>query len=316
MCDQAPACAGNLQPPTITVEMTELTTEMSLLTTNELLSRVAARVAEGDAGVRVLAHALAPRRPGESERITRFRAALAARPALATRLLRALRRAGMDSVEQYRDRHPLLADTPTLAQPTRPTAVCDNPRLRIRVASITVNEDYDDVSDDIVYCVITTEAETVSELHLLPPTIELDEGQTHNYGTTAGIIWGAENQLTPPGGNMHVTYDCFESDQADGFNQLVEAAAEIAGNVDGVPIPGLDGWIVPGDVLSSLLMNLIALDTDDYLLNAQQTIDKALLLELTQGRYWNLRRSDEGTFWAWDWTLRLEAWGCTDDGTL
>jgi len=45
-------------------------------------------------------------------------------------------------------------------------------------------------------------------------------------------------------------------------------------------------------------------------------IDKGLLLTLTQGRYWNVRRAEEGAFWAWDWSLRLEAWGCTDDGTL
>lgn len=316
MCDQAPACDGNLQPPAITEEMPELTTEMALLTTNEILSRVAARVAGGDAGVRLLAHALAVPRSDEPDRVTRFRAALAEHPALATRLRHALGRAGMGSVEQYRDHFPLIVEHLPLSQPTRPTAVCDNPRLRIRVASITVNEDYDDVADDVVYCIITTEAETTAELHLLPPTKELDEGDTHNYGTTAGIIWGADNQLAPPGGNMHVTYDCFESDAADGFNQLVKAAAEMVGNVDGIPIPGLDGWVVPGDVLSSLLMSLLALDGDDYLLNAQQVIDKSLLLELTQGRYWNLRRADSGALWAWDWTLRLEAWGCTDDGTL
>lgn len=316
MCDQAPSCAGNLQPPTITEEMPELMSEMTLLTTNDLLSRVAAQIAAGDAGVRLLAHALAPRRSGEPERISRLRAALTERPELTTRIRRALTRAGMVSVEQYRDRHPLLVGPPTLAQPTRPTAVCDDPRLRIRVASITVNEDYDDVTDDIVYCVITTAAETAAELHLIPPTNELDEGDTHHYSPMAGIIWGADNKLAPPGGNMHITYDCFESDQSDGFNQLVKTAAELVGNVDGIPIPGLEGWVVPGDVLSSLLMSLLALDTDDYLLNAQQVIDKTLLLELTQGRYWNLRRADSGTFWAWDWTLRLEAWGCTDDGTL
>lgn len=317
MCDQAPACAGNLQPPTITEPMPELMTEMSLLTTQDILRRVSARIEGADASVRLLAHALASPLLDEPNLVTRLRSRLSAHPALEMRIRGALHRAGMYSVEQYRDQHPLDVDDRTLGQPTPPTAVCDNPRLRIRVASLTVNEDYDDVADDVVYCVITTEAETASELHLLPPTNELDEGDTQNYGTTAGIIWGADNKLAPPGGNMHINYDCFESDQADGFNQLAEAAAELVGGVGGIPIPGLEGgWTVPGSAVASLIMSLLALDTDDYLLNAQQIIDKELLLELTQGRYWNLRRSDSGTFWAWDWTLRLEAWGCTDDGTL
>lgn len=317
VCDQAPACAGNLQPPSITEPMPELMTEMSLLTSDEILERVAARVDAGDAAVRLLAHALAFPRAGEPTQVARVRARLAARPALESRLRDALRRAGVPAVERYRDLHPLVGHPWAIVQPQRPTAVCDNPRLRIRVATITVNEDYDDVADDVVYCVITTEAETTSELHLLPPTRELDEADTHEYGVTAGIIWGADNQLAPPGGNMHITYDCFESDTGDGFNQLAEAAAELVEGVDGIPIPGLDdGWVVPGEAVASLLMSLLALDTDDHLLNAQQTVDEGMLLELTQGRYWNLRRSDSGSLWAWDWTLRLEAWGCTPDGTL
>lgn len=316
MCEHAPACEGNLQPPTITEEMTGLTTQMSPLTKDELLRRVSARIEAADAGVRLLAHSLAPPVPTEPVQVTLVRARLAEHPELEIRIRSALGRAGLRSVQQYRDLHPLVPHGEALTQPTRPAAVCDNPRLRIRVASITVNEDYDDVTDDVVYCIITTEAETASELHLVPPTIELDEGDTHHYSPTAGIIWGADNQLAPPGGNMHITYDCFESDEADGFKQLLKAAAEMVGGVGGVPIPGLEGWTVPGDVVASLLMSLIALDTDDYLLNAQQIIDEELLLELTQGRYWNLRRADSGTFWAWDWTLRLEAWGCTDDGVL
>jgi hypothetical protein len=89
----------------------------------------------------------------------------------------------MGSVEQYRTRYPLQVRPQALLQPTIPFAVRDNPRLRIRVASITVNEDYDESSNDVVYCVISTEAETTSELHLLPPTNALDEGDTQlrNY---------------------------------------------------------------------------------------------------------------------------------------
>ena len=51
---------------------------------------------------------------------------------------------------------------------------------------------------------------------------------------------------------------------------------------------------------------------DDLKLNAQQTIAKSEILDLTNGRVWNVRQSggSEILFDAWDWELQIERWGC------
>jgi hypothetical protein len=55
-----------------------------------------------------------------------------------------------------------------------------------------------------------------------------------------------------------------------------------------------------------------ATNGDDHLFNAQQTIAKSELLDLTNGRTWSI---DEGggsdwTLNAWNWQIAIESWGC------
>lgn len=311
MCDQAPKCAGNVQPPTITKAIPELMDTAQALTIDEEELRLAAEVEAASPAMRLLAHALASPRELDHPRVVRLRAALAAHPELRQRLAANLARLGMPAFDVYRDLYPIdFAADPDAPPVGRPRAACDNPRLRIRLASVTVHEEYDDFNNDYVYCMITTEAE--SQLY----NTGLEAGSSYPYSVAEGVVWGADNKLVPPGGNMTLTYRCYENDDWTAFEALLDAIAEAADGLGGLPIPGLDGWHLPVGKVADLLKQLLQFDDDVQLFNASQTIDKHLLLTLTQGRYWTVRRYGNMNFSDWDWELRMEAWGCTDDGTL
>jgi hypothetical protein len=55
---------------------------------------------------------------------------------------------------------------------------------------------------------------------------------------------------------------------------------------------------------------------DKKVFSYTQTIDKAKLLELTNGRTWDIEQnSGDCNNWggcSWSWTLSVESWGCAD----
>ena len=66
------------------------------------------------------------------------------------------------------------------------------------------------------------------------------------------------------------------------------------------------------DVIAAAL----ALDSDNHLFNASQVVPAELQLGMTTGVGWSVERDGVNALENWDWELRMEAWGCTDDGTL
>ena len=60
----------------------------------------------------------------------------------------------------------------------------------------------------------------------------------------------------------------------------------------------------------------LALDGDDYLFSATQTVPEESHLGLTNGAYWTVRRDGTHLLSDWDWELVLRAWGCAAFGTL
>ena len=75
-------------------------------------------------------------------------------------------------------------------------------------------------------------------------------------------MWGQQEPRTP-GGNLMITYDCFEADSTDGYKNLIPVGKD---------------------------------------------------LDLTNGRYWTVRRQGTHLNSDWDWELRIEAWGCAEYG--
>jgi hypothetical protein len=317
MCDLAPKCAGNVQPPTITIEMGELTDTAQALTIDEQKFFLAAEVEAASPAMRLLAHALASPRKLDDPRVVELRAAFAAHSELRQRLATNLARLGMPTFDLYRDLYPLDLAAASVTSPARLQTACENPRLRIRVASVTVHEEYDDFNNDYVYCMITTEAESQGEVRVTPIyETGLAAGSTYPFSIAEGVVWGVDNQLVPPGGNMRLTYRCYENDDWAAFEALLDAIAMAVDGLGGLPVPGGEGWVLPAGQVADLISQILQLDGDNQLFNASQTIDEHLLLTLTQGRYWTVRRYGSVNLSDWDWELRMEAWGCTDDGTL
>jgi hypothetical protein len=195
------------------------------------------------------------------------------------------------------------------------TLECGAPLLRIAAAEIRVHEEDDDVANDIVYCVIQAEAQGRAEIRITPQTPNLDEGDSHSFALEAGVFWGQKEPATP-GTNLLVTYDCIEADTSDGYANMVAAIGQAAKQVGNV-VESDNGWIFStAAALAPIVASGLALDGDDKLFNAQQTIPVERHMELTNGGYWTVRREGTNLWSDWDWELVVKAWGCAEYGTL
>lgn len=76
------------------------------------------------------------------------------------------------------------------------------------------------------------------------------------------------------------------------------------------PIGGRWAFGVAGIGASVAAAAAQAASGDKLKLNAQQTIDKSVLLDLTDGRYWTIEQSGGGFLDSWDWQISSESWGC------
>lgn len=313
-CDIAPSCANAQIPPAAMTHVAELDAVLMPLSKQQIAARLQARVEKQEPGVRLVMAALSAPRAGETEVVTAMRAELAKHPALAARLDHHLTAAGgramkLDTSDwQPPVAHPLSGEFPG------GTPECGAPLLRIRAATVTVHEEDDDFANDIVYCALTSEAKSASEIRVTPQTPNLDEGDSHTYPIEAGVFWG---QMAPetPGGNILLTYDCFEADTSNGYQSLIDGIGQAATAIGGVA--GSYGWVftVIGAV-APVIGDVVGMDGDDHLFNAQQTVPLDKQLDLTNGRFWSVRRAGTHLNSDWDWELRIEAWGCAQYGTL
>ncbi len=320
LCLAAPPCEGVLIPGIIDTHMPELDVHtMNSYAPGELKTFLENQVRRGSPSVRVLATALSEPSPDDDPLSAALRELFAERPQQAAKIRAALARAGLERPEDYRARFPVELQPAPLA-PRMPHAPAEDdegeclpPRLRMRVAKLIMHEEEEDIPNDVVYCAIISEAETAAELRLLAPTPPLDEGEEHTYALTEGVIWGQDNDVVDPGGNMIITYNCFEQDSVEGWQALLEAVGDAADGLGG--LPGDLGWIFPSiGALAELIGAALSFESDDHLFNASQIIPKELHLEMTNGRWWGVRQSGKAGLSDWDWELRIESWGCADNG--
>jgi hypothetical protein len=322
-CDQYKGCSNAAIPPAMLVAEPTLNVALEPLGPEAVLARLAARFEKADRGARALAAALGRPRAGESPFATELRAAFAAHPDLALRVREAVAAAGVSDPDSFADARPEAEVMPTLSDgvqvldmvPPGGTVSCGAPLLRMRVAQITVHEEDDDFANDIVYCAVSSEAAAGAEVRVTPKTPNLDEGDSHSFSLEAGVMWGQAGPRSPEG-NLLVTYDCFEQDDNSGYTDLINAIGEGASQAGGV-IGGEYGWILETvGALSGIVSEAVTLDGDDYLFNATQTLDLSIQLDLTNGKFWSVRKSGTHLGSDWDWELRIEAWGCAEYGTL
>lgn len=330
-CDEAPACANAVIPPAAPAHVPEFDIPLAPMAPAAILARLSARAFRGDVGFRAIAAALAPASgPGEHPLVPALRQVFAGHPKAAAALRRQLGRAGLGAYGfRPLEAWEAVASAPAggltsaahsgAVQPKSGefpggTEECGAPLLRMRIAKVIVHEEDDDYDNDVVYCSVTSEAATGGEIRVTPKTSNLDEGEEYSFSLDSGVIWGQAEPRTP-GGNLLITYDCFEADSTEGYQNLIDSIGEAAEAVGGAA--GDQGWIftVIGAV-ASVVSDSLALDSDDHLFNATQVIPLDRQLELTNGRFWTVRRAGTHATSDWDWELRVEAWGCTEYGTL
>jgi hypothetical protein len=324
-CAEAPSCEAAAIPDGIDthLEVLDILPEgdgMPLPGPGALAQDLAAKVETGELGVRVVAAAL-DETPvdGEHPFVPALRRVFERYPEQAEAIRRQLSLAGLTSIEEYRASFPepraeQLAGASELApKPQASPEDCEDPKLRVRLARITVHNEADLVFKDTIYCAVIAEAMPGAEIRVTPTTFALDNGDSYDYSLAEGVVWGQLGEPVAPLGSLSMTYNCLEADGTGAFEEFLDAIADAAADADA--IPGPYGWVIPVIGLAADIIGAaLALENDDHLFNASQIIPADLHLQMTQGVWWSVQRS--GTFMLknWHWELRLEAWGCTEDG--
>lgn len=184
---------------------------------------------------------------------------------------------------------------------------CTDPELRFRIRQ--VNIDRGDLITKGIYCLVSAEDGLHSEL-LITPIHDAPYGDsTFAYPVSQAIFWG-QGDLYTGFSNVTVTYDCYESSNSDTYNQIfsdvADASADVAQNADGY------GWVFgTASVAAQILGSTLGSIPDRHILNVQQTIDADALLDLTNGRTWEIRQSGGFVASAYDITLEIQTWGCS-----
>ncbi len=324
-CDIAPECDAEATiPPPSVPHFSAMDITLRTMSRTEIATRLADQVAQGDEAMRVLAAALDPTpRRGEHPFVTELRRAFAQHEAVTAIVMAELARSGMDSPASYRLLHPermLGPESFTAMSDEFPggTIECGKPYLRIKMDKVKVHEaeDWPGAADEI-YCLIQAEAGTGAELRLTPLTPSLEEdGGEYQFSMGDGVFWG---QIEPahPGSHLLLTYDCLESDTGtQGWQNLLDTIGEAATDIGG-QVGGEYGWIfTTAGGVANIVSASLALNQDDRLLNAQQTVLLDDQLELTNGYFWTVRADGTHGLSDWDWELTIKAWGCAEFGIL
>lgn len=319
-CTEAPSCDNAMIPPASLPHSSDFDIkDMSAVTQADLLQRLEQAVAQAGPGMRVLAAAL-DETPTSFEHplVTALREVFYKHPSQAQRLRSSLAKAGMLSAADFHAKFPAKKlKFPTYRQLDAEipggTIECGAPLLRVGIQKVTVIEEDDDIANDIVYCLVQAEAATGGEVRITPKTPNLDEGKSHTFPLESGVFWG-QKELRTPGGNLLITYDCIEADTTQGYQDLIGAIGNASSQVGNV-VEGDNGWIFTTvGAITPVITSGLALDSDDHLFNAQQTIALDKQLALTNGAHWKVRKSGKHGLSKWDWELTVRAWGCAEYG--
>lgn len=339
-CAAAPSCSTGANAPNQLKTESSLNVKLEAMDREKILARLTRDAELGSPGLLALSDAVLG--SGGSAGIERLRAAVTRSPALHASLKKHLARPELQAaLSRGRALHMArLTETARLAggppMPTTmagdaggladagfgdagldggPPVACEPARLRLRVSKVTVTEEDDDFANDIVYCSIAAESPGGSEMRITPKTPNLDEGDSFTFGGE-GAFWG-QKAARDPQGDLTVRYDCFEEDSSNGYGEFVKTAGEIIADQAGERLPEGYGWVSTViDLAARYLPSLLALDADDHLFIATQTIPRAKQLELTNGGTWSVRKKGRHYNSDWDWTLKVEAWGCVENGRL
>ena len=184
---------------------------------------------------------------------------------------------------------------------------CENAQLRLRLQSITTAS-----GGGVIYCIVSATDGVTAEVALTGKTGDLNDGETNSFDPGSAVFWGQGSSLHTTTNNLTITYDCFKVVDNSAWASALSALSSAA-NTSGAVIGGPYGWAfgAASDASAAASAAVTATNGDDHLFNAQQTIDKSELLDLTNGRTWNIdKNGSTGIFSSFDWTIGIESWGC------
>lgn len=181
---------------------------------------------------------------------------------------------------------------------------CRDPELRLRIERVVAHK-----GGGEIYCVVSATDGATSEAAVTTKTKKLDDKESHYFDPTTGLLWG-QKALHPTTNNLTVTFNCFVV-KSDAWANVLKAMGDTATKLGGSATPY--GWAfgLGGVAANAAAAAVQAGSGDELRFNAQQVIDKKQLLDLTNGRYWSLRKGgDCGLFCDWDWEIFVQSWGC------
>jgi hypothetical protein len=186
---------------------------------------------------------------------------------------------------------------------------CKDPELRLRIERVLVHK-----GGGEIYCVVSATDGASSEAAVTAKTKSLGDNEANYFDATTGLYWG-QKDLHATSNNLTVTFNCFVV-KGDSWAKVLKAVGDTATGLGGTPTPY--GWAfgLGGVAANAAAAGVAAGAGDELRFNAQQTIDKKELLDLTNGRSWSLRKSGGcGAFCNWDWEIFVQSWGCADAQT-
>jgi hypothetical protein len=184
--------------------------------------------------------------------------------------------------------------------------VCQDPELRLRVERVLAHK-----GGGQIYCVISATDGATSEAAVTTKTKSLGDNESHYFDASTALYWG-QKELHRTTNNLTVTFNCFLV-KSDAWAKVLKAMGDTATQLGGTPTPY--GWAfgLGGVAANAAGAAVQAGAGDDLRFNAQQVIDKKDLLDLTNGRYWSIRKSGGcGLFCDWDWEIFVQSWGCAN----
>lgn len=184
--------------------------------------------------------------------------------------------------------------------------VCQDPELRLRIEKIVAHK-----GGGQIYCVVSATDGATSEAAITQKTKSLGDGETNYFDATTGLYWG-QKDLHRTTNNLTVTFNCFLV-KSDAWAKVLKAMGDTATQLGGTPTPY--GWAfgLGGIAANAASAGIQAGAGDDLRFNAQQTIDRKDLLDLTNGRTWSIRKGGGcGLFCDWDWEVFVQSWGCAN----
>lgn len=189
---------------------------------------------------------------------------------------------------------------------------CMDPQLRLRIRQVRILKGS---TSENVYCVVNADDGYHSEI-LVTPLQPVASSDTVVYAPSSATFWG-QTDLYRSISNLTITYQCFQNSDTQRYREVFDRIEQ--GAIEAGAAAGPYGWAFGiGSVAAGIVSAALGDGADKLQVSVQQTIDAGALLELTNGRTWEIRGADVGGVFgigAYEWMVEIESWGCADART-